>query len=149
MPARSNSAAAWSLSRPLEGTAMMSLRRHHEAPSHGGEQALGVDGGADRRHVRAARRARRAARHSGRRRRSARRSSPPALDLEHEARIIFEVAAELGGETRLRQIDAALLAGGRSGAPGVERRAQDRCRRPCAIMATRSMASLGGPETAR
>ena len=76
------------------------LRRHHATPLDGGKQALGVDGRADGRHV-----ARRAeigeqtviAAAAGD---LARVALSPDLDLEHEARIIFEVAAELGGEGR-------------------------------------------------
>ena len=41
---------------------------------------------------------------------------PCGLDLEHEARVVFEVAAELGGEARAAEIDAAVLRGARSGA---------------------------------
>src|SRR4029450_5482493 len=76
-------------------------------PPDRGKETLGVDGRADRRHF-----ARRAelgqqsgvAAAAGDGVVEARR-----LDLKHEARIIFEVAAELGGEGRARKVDAALL----------------------------------------
>ena len=72
-----------------------------------GEQSLGVDGGADRRHLAL----------------GAERGEQPViapaagdracsiaagLDLKHHAGIIFEVAAEAGGEARAAQVDAAL-----------------------------------------
>src|SRR5262245_56412490 len=71
------------------------------------KETLGVDGRADRRHF--ARRAEigqesviAAATGDG-------VVEAGRLDLKHEARIIFEVAAELRGEGRARKIDAALL----------------------------------------
>ena len=65
---------------------------------HGGEQALGVDGGADGRHLpRRAEMGEQAviAAAAGDRLVDAR-----GFDLEHQARVIFEAAAELGGEDR-------------------------------------------------
>src|SRR5262245_44731221 len=89
-------------------------------PPDRGKEALGVDCRADRRHF--ARRAEigqepviAAAAGDG-------VVKAGRLDLKHEARIIFEVAAELRGEGRARKIDAALLNALEAAGEGGERR---------------------------
>src|SRR5262249_50133105 len=84
-------------------------RSSSRAPLDGSEQSFGVDGSADGGHL--ARRADMgeqpiiAATASN----LARVTLSPDLDLEDEARIIFEAPPELGGEGRLAKIDSTLL----------------------------------------
>ena len=95
-PAR-NERGVCSFRRPLAGTPMMSFRGHQAQPPAGRPAGARCGWRSRSPERRPSRRWRRAARHSGRRRRS---GTPcrPGLDLEDEAGIIFELAAEIGGE---------------------------------------------------
>ncbi len=88
---------------------MVERGRHHARSLHSGEQTLGVDG---------------ASRSAGTSRGAPSSREQPViaaaagdlarvvaralgLDLEDQPRVIFEAAAELGGEGRIAEIDAA------------------------------------------
>ena len=109
------------LEASLGGDGDGELRGHQASPLDRGEQALGVNGRADRRDV------------DPRADRAEQPVIAPAtgdralfvaagFDLEHEAGIIFEVAAKLGGEARLADIDAALLEQVEAAGHHIERR---------------------------